>query len=393
MSLWIGAIALLGTVILLQQILWSRLKGRHHSLEILHREAVVRHEEASRREDSFASEAWRKQEESFLSLATERLSGIQERAVGDLLQRQQSIQSLVTPLTTTLSSIEKGMRQIEKEREGERAALEKQLKHLSESTGRLSQCLRAPNSGGRWGELQLRRVLEVAGMINHCDFKEQVSLGDGKARPDVIVHLPGKGQVVVDAKTPSDAYLKAMEVTSHEMRKDYLKQHARHVRQHISSLSKKEYWAHLSTTPEFVVLFIPSDAFFSSALEIDPLLIEKGVEQGVVIATPTTLIGLLRTIAYGWKQERLSEYADEVRQLGSDLYKRLHDMKGHWEEMGKSLGGAVTAYNRAVGSMEHRVLVSARKLREMGAGKESKELSPLSSIDQEPTEPLSPGSQ
>ncbi|MCB1110177.1 MAG: DNA recombination protein RmuC, partial [Chlamydiia bacterium] len=208
----------------------------------------------------------------------------------------------------------------------------------------------------------------------------------GQMRPDLIVRLPGEKQVIVDAKTPCEAYLEAIETDDQDIKEGQLKRHARQVRQHVMALGKKAYWQSFQPTPEFVVLFIPSDNFFSSALEFDPSLIEVGVEQGVIIATPTTLIGLLRAIAYGWKQEKLSLHAEEVSRLGHELYKRITDMSDHWARVGRTLASSVDAYNKAVGSLETRVLVSARKFKEMGAASRAIELETLEGIDRIPRE-------
>ena len=218
------------------------------------------------------------------------------------------------------------------------------------------------------------------------DFYEQETGESGQMRPDVIIRLPGDKQVIVDAKTPCEAYLEAIETDDQEIKENKMKHHARQVRQHVMSLGKKAYWQNFQPTPEFVVLFIPSDNFFSSALEFDPTLIEVGVEQGVIIATPTTLIGLLRAIAYGWKQEKLSLHAEQVSKLGHELYKRITDMGEHWSKVGRSLASSVDAYNKAVGSLESRVLVSARKFKEMGAAPRSIELETLEGIDRIPRE-------
>ncbi len=234
--------------------------------------------------------------------------------------------------------------------------------------------------------MQLKRVVELAGMVNHCDFYEQETRESGLVRPDLIVKLPGGKQVVVDAKTPCEAYLEAIQAEDQTVKEKKFRHHARQVRQHVMALGKKAYWQSFQPTPEFVVLFIPSDNFFSSALEYDPSLIEVGVEQGVVIATPTTLIGLLRAIAYGWKQENLSLHAQEVSMLGHELYKRITDMSEHWSKVGRTLASSVDAYNKAVGSLESRVLVSARKFQEMGAAARSVELETLEGIDRVPRE-------
>jgi len=342
---------------------------------------------------ALSSEALEKSNASFLQLAKETLGRFQEKAKGDLEKRQESIEHVLKPVKESLNKLDKGMQALEKERKGDQESLKAQLRIMTEAekelrseTSTLVKALRRPIVRGRWGEMQLRRVVELAGMVNHCDFYEQETGESGQMRPDVIIRLPGDKQVIVDAKTPCEAYLEAIETDDQEIKEDKMKHHARQVRQHVMTLGKKAYWQSFQPTPEFVVLFIPSDNFFSSALEFDPTLIEVGVEQGVIIATPTTLIGLLRAIAYGWKQEKLSLHAEQVSKLGHELYKRITDMGEHWSKVGRSLASSVDAYNKAVGSLESRVLVSARKFQEMGAAARNLELETLEGIDRVPRE-------
>ncbi|CCB89529.1 DNA recombination protein rmuC homolog [Simkania negevensis Z] len=342
---------------------------------------------------ALSAEALEKSNKSFLDLAKETLSKFQEKAKGDLEKKQQTFEELVKPVKESLTRLDQGMRNMEKERKGDQESLKTQMnamlqaeKELRSETSTLVRALRTPIVRGRWGEMQLKRVVELAGMVNHCDFYEQESVEGGTIRPDLIVRLPGHKQVIVDAKTPCEAFLDAMQAEDQGIKEQKLKVHARHVRQHVQALGKKSYWQSFQPTPEFVVLFIPSDHFFSSALEYDPTLIEIGVEQGVIIATPTTLIGLLRAIAYGWKQEKLSQHAEEVSHLGHELYKRIVDMSSHWTKVGRGLSNAVEAYNKAVGSLETRVLVSARKFKEMGAAANAIELDELPVIDRVPRE-------
>ena len=340
---------------------------------------------------ALSAEALEKSNKSFLDLAKETLSKFQETAKGDLDKKQQSFEEIVKPVKESLTRLDQGMRTMEKERKGDQESLKAQMRGMLEAekglrseTSILVRALRMPIVRGRWGEMQLKRVVELAGMVNHCDFYEQEIAEGGAMRPDLIVRLPGCKQVIVDAKTPCEAFLEAMQSEDQDLKIEKLKVHARHVRQHVQALGKKSYWESFQPTPEFVVLFIPSDHFFSAALEYDPTLIEVGVEQGVMIATPTTLIGLLRAIAYGWKQEKLSHHAEEVSRLGHELYKRIVDMNGHWTKVGRNLSSAVEAYNKAVGSLESRVLVSARKFKEMGAAANAIELEELSTIDRIP---------
>ena len=344
---------------------------------------------------ALSADALEKSNTSFLQLAKETLGKFQEKAKGDLDKRHQSIEEVLKPVKESLGKLDSGMRAIEKERKGEQESLKQQLKmmvdvekDLRSETSMLVKAFRMPIVRGRWGEMQLRRVVELAGMVNHCDFYEQET--EEGMRPDLIVRMPGDKQVIVDAKTPCEAFLEAIQLQDADAKEEKFKTHARHVRQHVMALGKKAYWQKFQPTPEFVVLFIPSDNFFSSALEYDPTLIEVGVEQGVIIATPTTLIGLLRAIAYGWKQENLSRHAEEVSRLGHELYKRIADMREHWSKVGRTLSSSVEAYNKAVGSLESRVLVSARKFKEMGAASRAVELENLEGIDRIPRELQAP---
>jgi DNA recombination protein RmuC len=240
--------------------------------------------------------------------------------------------------------------------------------------------------------MQLRRVVEMAGMLNYCDFEEQVSSSenDGKMRPDLIINLPGQKKIIVDAKAPLAAYLEALEAKDEALRTDKLKDHARQVRNHIRALSKRSYHEQFQPAPEFVVLFLPGETFFSAALEQDPSLIEAGVEDRIILATPTTLIALLRAVAYGWRHEHLAENAKEISELGRELHKRLSDMADHFSRLGRQLGGAVHSYNNAMGSLEHRVLSSARKFKELGSVSQAAEIVLLDPLDQIPRELQAP---
>jgi len=278
-------------------------------------------------------------------------------------------------------------RELEKRREGAYSALQKQLElmmasdtELRRETGQLVRALRSPQMRGSWGQVHLRRVVELAGLVNHCDFHEQVSVevGGRVMRPDLVVRLPGQRQIVVDAKTPLEAYLDASETEDEGRRSSRLQDHATNLRKHIKDLSSKEYWKGFDLAPEYVILFLPAEAFFSAALQTDPTLIEVGADQNIIVATPTTLIAILRAVAFGWKQESLSKSTQEIAKLGAELYERLGTVSEHWKKLGKELNSAVDAYNQSVVSLESRVLVSARKLKESsGTLKELPELDQL----------------
>lgn len=330
-------------------------------------------------ENSFkalSAEALKSNNQSFLEIAKSVLEKFQESAKIDLESRQKSIVETVTPVQESLKGVNEALKDLENKRIEAYAGIRHQIsdlllsqKELKYETGQLAQALRAPSVRGRWGEIQLKRVVEIAGMLPHCDFMEQATQGTGqntRLRPDMIVHLPGNKNLVVDAKAPLQAYLEALEERTPEGRLQKLKLHAKQVRAHILSLATKNYWTTLKESPEFVVLFLPGEIFFSAALEQDPTLIEVGAEQKVILATPTTLIALLRTASYGWTQEAINRNAEKIKTLGLEIHNRLADLNSHFLKLGKNLSGAVDAYNQSVGSFERRVLSSARKFKELG---------------------------
>ena len=329
--------------------------------------------------------------ENFLRLAEQNLSAHQEKAKRELGDREQAVESLVKPIREALQQTQKQISDLEKARSEAYGSIRSQLesmqvsqKSLAQETQNLVNALRRPEVRGRWGEITLRRLVELAGMVEHCDFQEQVhtTAEDKTIRPDMIVRMPDQRELVVDVKTPLDAYLQAVEAKDDAQRKLSLERHARNVREHIRSLASKTYWEQFSRSPEFVILFIPGDQFLSAALNEDPDLIDSALSQQIILATPTSFVALLKAVAYGWRQLALADNAEEIRRLAEDLYGRLTAFVGHMNRVGKQLASSVEHYNRAVGSLERKVLPGARKFVELGIRpkKEIEQVEPLESL-------------
>lgn len=324
---------------------------------------------------SLAGKALKSSNESFLQLAQETLRRFHGHAQADLEKKEKAVENLVKPIQEALSKTEQQIREMEKERKQAYGSLHKHLEAMSltqqqlqDETRNLVQALRRPEVRGQWGELTLKRLVELAGMVEHCDFYEQENLNtkEGRLRPDMIVRMPGSREIVVDVKTPLDAYLSAMEANDDQTRQQHLERHARNVRERVRELASKSYWSQFSQTPDFAVLFIPGEQFLSAALEKDRDLLENAMKQRVILATPTSLVALLRAVAYGWRQEQLALNADQIRAAGEELYKRLATFSEHLSKVGRNLDSAVGNYNKAVGSFDAKVLPGARKLSEMG---------------------------
>lgn len=406
----IGAPALAVGILLGVLITWLLARRRRHRLEaeVEALENRLKNQEAlrSERESAFeaanarlaqsfadlANRSLASNSETFLRLAEQNLSAQQERAKRELGEREKAVENLVEPLREALAASQKQIGELEKSRSEAYGGIKSQLETmqlsqqtLAKETQNLVKALRRPEVRGRWGEITLRRLVELAGMVEHCDFQEQVhSAGDDRViRPDLIVRMPDRRELVVDVKTPLDAYLEAVEATDDVQRKLGLERHARGLREHIRTLASKAYWAQFADSPEFVILFIPGDQFLSAALNEEPDLIEYALSHQIILATPTSFVALLKAVAYGWRQLALADNAAEIRGLAEDLYGRLTAFVSHLNRLGRQLASSVENYNRAVGSLERSVLPGARKFTELGVHSK-KDIDKLESLEPVP---------
>ncbi len=339
---------------------------------------------------SLSAESLQSNNQSFIQLANQSFEKLSQQSKSELEKRHEQIEMSVRPIKESLEKFDSKINEVEKIRVEAYAGIREQFFGMKETqeklkaeTSNLVKALRAPQVRGRWGELQLRRVVEMAGMLDHCDFYEQVSVGDENARlrPDLVVKLPGNKSIVVDSKAVISSYIESSQSEDEVLKREKLQEHARHISERVTELSKKSYWDQFENSPEFVVLFLPGEAFFSSALEVNPSLIEQSVDQKVIIATPTTLIALLKAVAYGWKQTSLADNAREISDLGKELYKRVSILSENFADLGRKIGGAVESYNKSLGTLESRVLVSARRFHELKAISGDGEIESLVPID------------
>ena len=401
--LQVGGAALAAGLLLGALIAWLVMRRRQRQLE-----ATIKSQEALQSEREVAFEAAKSQltaafndlahqslksnSENFLRLAEQNLGTQQEKAKRELSERESAIEALVKPIREALQASQQQISELEKARSEAYGGIKSQLesmqlsqKSLTQETQNLVKALRRPEVRGRWGEITLRRLVELAGMVEHCDFQEQVhSVGEDQViRPDMIVRMPDNRELVVDVKTPLDAYLEAVEATDDAQRQLGLQRHARNIREHVRTLAGKAYWAQFTSSPEFVILFIPGDQFLSAALNEDPDLIEYALSHQIILATPTSFVALLKAVAYGWRQLALADNAQEIRVLAEDLYGRLATFVSHMNRVGRQLASSVENYNRAVGSFERKVLPGARKFVELGIHTK-KELESLDTLDPVP---------
>ncbi len=356
-------------------------------------------EELSRSFQALSGQALERNNKVFLDLALQTLEAYKKEAAGDLVQRQKAIEELARPIRESLSRVDQRLSELEKAREGAyraiseqvRALIEDHLPMLHRETQGLIRALRQPQVRGRWGEIQLRRVVEMAGMVPHCDFIEQhgVNAEKGVVRPDLVVNLPGGRKIVVDAKTPLASYLEAVECAPPEQERK-LGEHVANIRKHIEQLASKGYWEHVSRelgrTPEFVIMFLPGESFFTAAVRYDAGLLEYGASKGVILATPLTLISVLKAVAHAWQQEAIAENAQRIAELGRELYNRIYTLSNHWVGVGKGLKQAVEAFNRATGTLESRVLVGARRFVDLEAAPKDKEIKSIEPLEVNPRE-------
>jgi DNA recombination protein RmuC len=405
----IGIPALILGLMLGSLIVWLFARQRQRKLQqsVAHLKILIKNQGALERErdsafdiatsklamsfSDLANQSLKSNSENFLKLAEQNLTAHQEKAKHELDDREQAIENLVKPIRESLHKSQQQIADLEKARSEAYGSIKAQLKSmqntqqsLGQETQNLVNALRRPEVRGRWGEITLRRLVELAGMVEHCDFQEQVHISDNDKiiRPDMVVRMPDKRELVVDVKTPLDAYLEAVEAKDDAQRKLGLERHARNLREHIRNLSSKAYWDQFSQSPEFVILFIPGDQFLSAALSEDPDLIESALSQQIILATPTSFVALLKAVAYGWRQLVLAENAEEIRELAEKLHGRLATFVGHMNKVGKQLAGSVENYNRAVGSLERKVLPGARKFVELGIRpkKELEQLEPIEAL-------------
>ena len=392
-------------------ISWVFYRRRQHALEakIKNQESIQQEREIAfeaanaqltRAFSDLANQSLKSNSETFLQLAEQNLGTQQEKAKRELSEREKAVEALVKPIREALDSSQRQIAELEKSRSEAYGSIKSQLeemhssqKSLKQETQNLVNALRRPEVRGRWGEITLRRLVELAGMVEHCDFQEQVhTVGEGQIiRPDMVVRMPDRRELVVDVKTPLDAYLEAVEAKDDAQRKLGLERHAKNVHTHIRMLASKAYWDQFEESPEFVILFIPGDQFLSAALNEKPDLIEYALSKQIILATPTSLVALLKAVAYGWRQLSLAENAREIRTLAEDLYGRLASFVGHMNTMGRQLARSVEHYNKAVGSLERSVLPGARKFVELGVH-EKKEMEKLETLDPVPRTMIESGS-
>ena len=395
---YLGLAALVGFILGFAMASFStiRYKSQLKAERQLHDEKIKLLESASKKlSDSFAalsSQALQQNSEAFLKLAEQNLNKHQTIAKNELEKKEKSIETLIKPIRETLDKTERQLLNIEKDRKEAFGSLSEHLRQMTDTHVRLQKetqnlvsALRRPEVRGQWGEMTLKRLAELAGMIEHCDFIEQqsVSAEDGKIRPDMIVRMPDKRELIVDAKTPLDAYLNAVQADSDAEKLSELKRHARNVREQVKELASKHYWSQFKNSPDYIVMFVPGDQFLSAALEQDPQLLEYALSNKVVLATPTSLIALLRAVAFGWRQQAVARNAEQIQKLGEDLHSRILTFVDHISKLGSSLSSSIDHYNRAVGSLERSVLPGARKFTELGI-ESRKELGEVEQIEKAP---------